>query len=316
VVARMNPLPLDPRARAEAQARVDASQAALNEANARVAQARVAAEQARRNAARARELVKAGTISQQEREVAETDEAARAKELEAAEFSARVAVYNLEAARAALLAADTDGSQAIVAACEAGAPGCLELRSPIDGRVLRVPEDSERVVSAGTTLLELGDPTRLEIVVDVLSTDAVKVGPGAPVLVQEWGGETLRAKVRVVEPSGFTKLSALGVEEQRVNVIADFDGAIAGLADGYRIEARIVVWHADDVLKAPASSLFRRQDQWNVFVVEGNRTRRRTVEIGERNANEVQVLNGLDEGTAVVLHPSDQIDDGVRVEPL
>jgi HlyD family secretion protein len=181
----------------------------------------------------------------------------------------------------------------------------------------RVPEESERVVSAGTALLELGDPRRLEIVVDVLSTDAVKVGPGAKVLIQEWGGsETLRARVRVVEPSGFTKISALGVEEQRVNVIADFEGEAAQLADGYRVEARIVVWHADDVLKAPASSLFRRKGEWHVFVVEGNQARRRAVEIGERNANEVQVLKGLDEGTSVVLHPSDQVDDGVRVEPL
>jgi HlyD family secretion protein len=183
--------------------------------------------------------------------------------------------------------------------------------------VLRLPEKSERIVAAGTPLVELGDPTALEIVVDVLSADAVKVQPGAAMLIEDWGGgHVLEARVRLVEPSGFTKLSALGVEEQRVNVIGDFVGGPVPLADGYRIEARIVVWEADDVLQIPASAVFRRAGTWNVFVIESGRARHRAVEIGQRGTTAVQVLSGLAEDTEVVLHPSDQVEDGVRVAVL
>jgi len=317
VVARMHPLPLDPRTQAEASARLDAAEAAVRGAEARVETARAAQEQAARNAARARELGRSGTIGKQEWEVAELDATTRAKELEAADFAARAALYNLEAARAALMAPGGDGSQALVAACESGEPGCIELRSPVAGRVLRVPEKSERVVSPGAPLLELGDPQALEIVVDLLSTDAVKVRPGAAMLIEEWGGaEPLRARVRRVEPSGYTKLSALGVEEQRVNVIGDFDGAVDGLGDGYRIEARIVVAEVDDALLVPSSALFRRQDAWYVFAAAGGRAVMRPVTVGRATAQVSEVLDGLAAGDAVVLHPSDQVADGVRIEAL
>ena len=317
VVARMHPLPLDPRTQAEASARLDAAEAAVRGAEARVETARAAQEQAARNAARARELGRSGTIGKQEWEVAELDATTRAKELEAADFAARAALYNLEAARAALMAPGGDGSQALVAACESGEPGCIELRSPVAGRVLRVPEKSERVVSPGAPLLELGDPQALEIVVDLLSTDAVKVRPGAAMLIEEWGGaEPLRARVRRVEPSGYTKLSALGVEEQRVNVIGDFDGAVDGLGDGYRIEARIVVAEVDDALLVPSSALFRRQDDWYVFAAAGGRAVMRPVTVGRATAQVSEVLDGLAAGDAVVLHPSDQVADGVRIEAL
>ena len=317
VVARMHPLPLDPRTQAEASARLDAAEAAVRGAEARVETARAAQEQAARNAARARELGRSGTIGKQEWEVAELDATTRAKELEAADFAARAALYNLEAARAALMAPGGDGSQALVAACESGEPGCIELRSPVAGRVLRVPEKSERVVSPGAPLLELGDPQALEIVVDLLSTDAVKVRPGAAMLIEEWGGaEPLRARVRRVEPSGYTKLSALGVEEQRVNVIGDFDGAVDGLGDGYRVEARIVVAEVDDALLVPSSALFRRQDDWYVFAAAGGRAVMRPVTVGRATAQVSEVLDGLAAGDAVVLHPSDQVADGVRIEAL
>ncbi|HSP99585.1 MAG TPA: HlyD family efflux transporter periplasmic adaptor subunit [Candidatus Dormibacteraeota bacterium] len=317
VVARMHPVPLDPRARAEAEARLEAAQAAVREATAQVGNARAALEQAQRSAARARQLGRAGTIPEEEQELAELDETSRGKELEAAQFAERAAAYHLEAARAALMAPGNLASQAMVAACESGEPGCIELRAPVAGRVLRVPEKSERVVAPGEPLLEIGDPTALEIVVDLLSTDAVKVHPGATMLIEEWGGPApLPARVRRVEPSGFTKVSALGVEEQRVNVIGDFTGDTGGLGDGYRVEARIVVAEADDVLLVPSSALFRRQDAWHVFAVVDGRATLRQVEIGRGTPQQTELLGGLAAGDAVVLHPSDQVADGVRVAPL
>jgi HlyD family secretion protein len=317
VVARMHPVPLDPRTRAEAVARLEAAEAALREVTAQVENARAALDQARRTANRARELGRVGTISKEEQERAELDETLRGKELEATRFAERAAAYNLEAARAALMAPGADGSRAMVAACESGEPGCIELRSPVAGRVLRVPEKSERVVTPGEPLLEIGDPTQLEIVVDLLSADAVKVHPGATMLIEEWGGPVaLPARVRRVEPSGFTKVSALGVEEQRVNVIGDFTGDTDRLGDGYRIEARIVVTEADDVLLVPSSALFRRRDAWHVFAVVDGRATLRRVEIGRGTPQQTELVSGLAEGDAVILHPSDQVADGTRVEPL
>jgi HlyD family secretion protein len=311
VVATMNPLPLDPRSEAEASARLDAAEAAKREADARVEQARAGLEQARREVARARELARGGTISKEERERSELQETTRAKELEAALFAARAADHNVEAARAALLAPGTSANPAM---CGDGTEGCLEIRAPVNGRVLRVLEESERVVNVGTPLLEVGDPSALEIVVDVLSTDAVKVRPGATVPVEDWGEERpLRAHVRSIEPSGFTKVSALGVEEQRVNVIADFDENPGALGDGYRLEARIVVWQGDDLLKVPTSALFRRAAEWNVFVIEDGRARRHTVTVGHGNATDYEVKSGLSAGDLVILHPSDLIEDGTRV---
>jgi HlyD family secretion protein len=317
VVARMQPLPLDPRSRAEAVAHLDAAEAAWHEADVRVEHARAAFNQAQRSATRARQLGAAGTIGKEERELAELAETARQKELDAATFAAQAAAYNLEAARAALMAPDNQDNQAMVAACETQPRGCLELRSPVDGQVLKVMEESERVVALGTPLLELGDTHALEVVVDVLSADAVQIKPGALMQIEEWGGkQPLQAHVRLVEPSAFTKVSALGVEEQRVNVVGDFVTAPAPLADGYRVEARIVVWEAEDVVKVPTSALFRRDGAWNVFVVDGGRARRRTLHTGRRSALEAQVLDGLNEGDVVIVHPSDQVDEGVRVAPL
>jgi HlyD family secretion protein len=186
----------------------------------------------------------------------------------------------------------------------------------VQGQVLRVLEESERIVLAGTPLLEIGNPGSLEIVSDLLSRDAVRVAPGARVGVEDWGGPgTLEARVRLVEPSGFTKISALGVEEQRVNVVSDLVAPEPRLGDGYRVEVRIVVWEDADVVQIPASALFRAGEEWAVFVVDGGRARQRIVEAGEQGTFEAEIREGLAEGETVVLHPSDRLRDGARVSP-
>ena len=305
VVARMYPLPLDRRTLAEATAQLEGAEAAKRGADARVEQARAALEQARREATRARRLHAEGTVHKEALELAELQATTRQKELDTAVSATRTAGYTADAARAALIAA-TPGT---------GTDGVVELRSPVQGVVLRVFEESERVMPMGTPLLELGDLSNLEIVIDVLSAEAVRVRNGFPVLIQDWGGEeTLRARVRLVEPSGFTKVSALGVEEQRVNIIADFVNKPESLGHGYRVEAGIVVWEEENVLKVPSSALFRHDGGWAVFQVERGRAHRRPVEHGHRNAFEVEILSGIEEGDVVIVHPSDLVADGVRVE--
>jgi HlyD family secretion protein len=193
----------------------------------------------------------------------------------------------------------------------------MTIRSPVDGVVLRRVRESEAVVAPGEPLLELGDPAQLEIVSDLLSTDAVKVRPGNPVLIEQWGGDrTLRGRVRRVEPSGFMKVSALGVEEQRVNVLVDFEDpaeAWKALGDGYRVEVRIVVWESPDAVRVPTTSLFRKGDGWAVFAVEGGRARIRPVVVGRRNGLEAEVVSGVAPADRVIVHPGDRIVDGSRV---
>jgi HlyD family secretion protein len=197
--------------------------------------------------------------------------------------------------------------------------GQFDILSPIDGRVFRVVRESAGLVPGGAPLVEIGDPSDLEIEVDVLSSDAVRIPPGAKVFLEQWGGpKPLEARVRLVEPSGFTKVSALGVEEQRVNVIADFLATKENrprLGDGFRVEARIVEWESDDVLVVPAGALFRDGDQWAVFVVDAGRARLRRVRIGHQNGREAEVLDGLAAGESVVQYPGDQLRDGARVQP-
>lgn len=313
VVARVAPAPLDPRSIAQAQAQLDAALAGRREAQARVAQARAALAQAERELARSRSLAEQNTLPAQALEQAELARTSRAEELRAAREGEDAAAHQVEAARAALLAAG--GGDA--AAAHGSADSHVPVRSPAAGRVLRVFEESARVVAVGTPLLEVGDPADLEIVVDVLSADAVKVRPGAEMRLEAWGGEeVLRATVRLVEPSGFTKLSALGVEEQRVNVIGDFVEPPGALGDGYRLEARIVVWRGEDVVRCPASALFRRGPVWHVFTAERGRARLVPVEVGHRGIDAVEIRSGLDPGTSVVLHPTDKLADGVRIRPF
>jgi HlyD family secretion protein len=304
VVAEIWPLPLSARERDEQLARISAAEALKKAADEQVQTAEIEHEQAMRERNRVAKLVRDGFVSAQAAEEVIVTEISKSKALDAARFRARAAAAELRAARAARLAM----------AADPGKSAAVNLDSPVTGEVLRIPEKSERIVAAGAPLLILGDPNKIEIVIDALSTEAVKIKPGMPVLIEGWGGdEPLQAKVRVVEPYAFTKVSALGVEEQRVNVIADFVGSHASLADAYRIEARVVIWQEDGVLKAPASALFRKQDGWAAFVYRDKRAELRQVEIGKRNAFEVQILSGLREGEQVILHPSNDISDGSRV---
>lgn len=304
-VAVINPLPLDQRERAELSARVQTAEALKRSADETVGHARADHEQARRDLRRAEDLVEGGIISRQSLEQARNAESITRNELESARFKAEAAAFEVKVAKAGLIAIES----------ESGAGRIVTLRSPVRGRVLRVIEKSERVVAAGAPIITVGDPRKLEVVVDLLSTDAVKVKPGAAVLLEDWGGEApLRARVRTVEPSAFTKVSALGIEEQRTNVVADFVDPPGPLGDGYRVEARIIIWEAESVLKVPASALFRYGEGWSVFVVEGRRALRRQVEIGHRSQFEAEVHSGIEEGESVVLHPTNQIHDGSLVE--
>jgi HlyD family secretion protein len=308
IIPPASPL-LDPRARAEAEARVAAAGAARRQAQAASDRARAAADQASREAARERTMLRAGATAARIAEEAELAERMRREELASAEFGVKIAEAELALARAA------------VRRLQPGTPAGQQLAvpAPVDGQVLRVLQESEGVVQAGAPLLEIGDPTALEAVIDVLTTDAVRIKPGDPVRVEQWGGDSaLSGHVHRVEPSAFTRVSALGVEEQRVNVIVHLEGAAGQshtLGDGFRVEASIAVWEEPDVLQVPSGAVFRRGEGWGVYVVEAGRARLRPVEIGHRTDTSAQVRRGLEAGEAVVLYPGDTIRDGQRVEP-
>lgn len=311
VLARLVPLPpplLDSRTRAEAKARVDAAQAALRQSQAAVNRARYERDFAKQESERALAVVKQGGLARSDADRAVSNYRSAQEQVSSANFGARVAEHQLKLAQTALLqlsgkAEDTEQ---------------LEIVSPVAGQVLEVFQESEGVVQGGTPIVEVGDPAALEIVVDVLSQDATRIPAGARTTIERWGGKTpLRAHVRVVEPSAFTKLSALGVEEQRVNVIIDMDEDRARwqtLGDGYRVEARISVWEGEDVLRVPASAVFRSEEAWATFTVEGGDAVLRRVEIGESNGLETEVVSGLEEGDIVIAYPSDSVRDGVSVE--
>jgi HlyD family secretion protein len=303
VMARIAPVPLDAQAVRQATARVAATQSLTRDAETRVRQARATLEQERRAARRIDRLVRAGALAERDLEDAQLTVRLREEDVTAAEARSRAAVADVDQARAALIA------------LSGGQPDTRVLvRAPTDGCVLRVPERSERVVAVGTPILEVGDPTALELVVDVLSSDASRVRPGAIATVDNWGdGESLTGRVRRIEPAAFTRVSALGVEEQRVNIVIDLPHLPAGLGDGYRVETRIGVWEGADVTIVPISALFREGQDWAVFLVRGNRAELTRVQIGERNATGAQVLDGLRAGDEVVLFPSDQIGSGGRV---
>lgn len=308
VVARVRAEPpplLDARSRAEAQAAVDAARAALGRARAEEQRAKSALAQIQRDVARVRELATTRVVAPQELEARESDALAAEESVNAAAFAVRAAASDLQRAEARLNP-------------PAANPGrVVPVTAPVSGVVLRRIRESETVVPAGDPLVEIGDPTRLEIVADLLSTDAVRVPAGARAIIEQWGGQrTLEARVRRVEPAGFTKISALGVEEQRVNVILDFvdpSAAGAALGDAYRVEVRVVVWEARDVLKVPTSALFREGPDWAVYLVEDGRVRRAVVALGHRTGQEAEVTSGLPEGARVVLHPGDTLTAGARV---
>ncbi len=304
-LARIAPLPLSKREAGEIAARVASAEAVQREAEQRVRHAQEDLDQARREHERVRKLIQEGFVAPQAAEQARTTEVTAGIEAEAARFRARAAAADVSVARAGLSATN---------AAEKGEDGLVSIRAPMAGRILRIHDPSERVIAAGTPLLTIGNLGGLEIVVELLSSEAVKVTPGMPVRVEGWGGDrALHAQVRRVEPYAFTKVSALGIEEKRVNVIAEFVEPPGSIGDGFRITARIVIWQADNVLKLPASALFRCASAWCVFVVEDGRARRRTIEIGHRNLVEAEVTTGLSAGDRVIRYPGNEVSDGARV---
>ena len=301
---------LDPRSRLEAQARIRAAEAGLAAAREQSRAAEAEAHLAGQELRRAESLGREGFYSPQAVEQAESRSRLTQANLEAARHAAEVARFELAAARSALASA---------VALQAGRPvETVEVLAPVAGRVLKVLHESEGAVAAGQPLVEIGNPDSLEVEVELLSTHAVRIGPGTRVRLDRWGGEgLLEGRVRVVEPTGFTKVSALGVEEQRVRVLVDIvtpPERWRRLGDGYRVEAAFVVWEGEGVLLIPGSALFRHADGWAVFTVADGRASQRVVRIGQRNGLQAQVLDGLQAGEPVVVHPDDKISDGVRVK--
>jgi HlyD family secretion protein len=313
VIARIEPSDpafLDARSRTQAEAAVRAAEANKRLAEATLVRSRAELEFARSELERAEALAARGTISQRALERAQIDARTREAAVAEAEAALRARTSELENARAMLIVPNSNGG--------AGANGCcVELRAPVSGNILQIMRESEGVVVAGTPLVEIGDPADLEIVVDLLSQDAVRVVEGAPAKIEDWGGEpALNALVRRIEPFAFTKVSALGIEEQRVNVILDISDSPErwrALGHGYRVAARIELWRDPDALQVPVSALFRRNGDWTVFVEVDGVARYRAVEIGRRNATAAQVLSGLEVGETVILHPGDRVDEGVPV---
>lgn len=300
---------LDPRSRAQAQAQVEAARSALQAAKEQARSASSLAQFADTELKRLQPLAEKQIISREVFDKATTEAQTTAAAKRSADFNVEVARYELQAAKTVL--EYTAGSS--VEAAER-----VPVRSPITGKILKLVRECEGPVRTGEPLLEVGDPAALEVEVDVLSADAVKIKPGMKVLFDRWGGDQpLQGTVRIIEPVGFTKISALGVEEQRVLVISDFSSPAEQwqrLGDGYRVEAQFILWHEEDVLQVPASSLFRYQDGWAVFVANGKTAERRAVKVGQRNGLIAQILDGVKEGETVINHPNDQVEDGSRVE--
>jgi len=302
-----DPVMLDSRSRAEAEARLKATRSALERARADRGRSLAEHQLAVIELDRVRRLNVEGIISAERLDSARTEAKARAEALQAAEAAVRTAAHELEVAEARLV---LPGDEAT------GARPAIRLHSPIDGVVLQRYRESEAVVFAGEPLVEVADPADLEVVADFLSTAAVRIRPGMPARIEQWGGGELEGRVRRVEPYGFMKVSALGVEEQRVNVVGDFTGPRKerdSLGDGYRVEMRVVVWEKEEILQLPTSALFRHEEEWAVFAVSGGRAELRLVEIGQRNGLAAEVVSGLVEGDEVIAHPSEEIADGIRV---
>ncbi|GAA4455244.1 efflux RND transporter periplasmic adaptor subunit [Novipirellula rosea] len=300
---------LDARAQAEATARVQAARAALQRAESASEQAVINNELAITKFERAQRLRPSNAISQSEYDIAKTEQLATTQAIKTARFDVEIANFELAMAKAAVEQfADTHDDTSVVP---------FEIMSPITGRVLRVIQQSSAVVAVGTPLIELGDPRNLEIEIDVLSTDAVRIKPGAKLTIEHWGGQSpLKGYVRVIEPGAFTKISSLGVEEQRVNVIADFDeppDRIASLGDGYRVETRIVVNELSDVLLIPNSALFRHQRKWHVLTMVDGKANLQPVAIGLQNESQTQITEGLNVNDEVIVYPSDTLTPGTAV---
>ena len=301
---------LDPRSQAQAEAQLSAAESAEAQAQAEVTKAQAELRFSRSELARSRELASNGALSDRDLEAAEERYRSQRAAFSVAQAALQVRTYELERARAALMTPADASSRR-------GSCACVSIFAPVDGRVLRVLRESEGVVAAGEPLIEIGDPEQLEVVVDLLSTDAVQVSPGQPAWIENWGGgDRLRARVRRVEPFGFTKVSALGIEEQRVNVVLDITSPRAAwerLAHGYQVDVRVVLWEDDDVIAVPLTALFRDGEAWALFVRENGRAVLRTVEVGHRNEREAEIVEGLREGEEIVVYPGESVQSGVRL---
>jgi HlyD family secretion protein len=306
VLYALPPALLDMRMRKQAQAAVSIAEAQWQQAQARHNAARAGVEYAKWEVDQNRALRKSGDIPEGALKQSELRYATAVEDARSAQFGVQVAEHQLIQARVALVHTQ-----------DAGQGDALPLKSPVSGKVLRVMAESAQSVMPGAHLLEIGDTNSLEIVADLLSTDAVRLEVGARTSVEHWGGvRALAAKVRRVEPSGYTKISALGVEEQRVNVLLDFDEPkenLAALGDQFRVEVRIVIWHRPDALKVPASALFRKGAGWALFLVLDGRAVLQGVEVGRRNGAEAEIIRGVEENATVIVHPADNVVDGARV---
>jgi len=312
VVALMQPTPpsfIDVRSHDQLEAEVIAADAAIQQQEAEVRRLQAALDFSRTEFERAQTLSRTQTISAQAFDKAKFDVATN----EAALASAKAQIdvrRSLRASLAARLMDPTNIAASIEPAC------CVRVLAPASGRVLKIIQDSEAVVLPGAPLVDIGDPFDLEVVADLLSTDAVQVRVGAPVRIDGWGGSVIRGKVVRVDPAGFLKVSALGIEEQRVRVTIDFADppeTWSRLGHDYRVIVHVAIWSADDALTAPVSALFRKGDEWAVFAVENGRARTTIVKIGHRNNRVAEILAGLPAGAQVVVHPSDRISDGSRI---
>jgi HlyD family secretion protein len=313
VVAVMQPTApsfIDFRSREEAEAAVAAADAAVKYAEAEVHRLEAAVVFYRAEFARTQALARSQTASIQALDKAQFD----VESNEASLASAKAQVEVWQGVRKSLAARLIDPSSA---AAVSDPICCVQIRAPVTGRVLKIIQESEAVVTAGTPLIEIGDPRDLEVVADLLSSDAVQIRAGAHVTIDGWGGPPVQGRVTRVDPAGFLKVSALGIEEQRVHVTIDFidpPAAWSQLGHDYRVIIHVTVWTSDNALTVPVGALFRRGDNWAVFVLREGRARVAGIEIGHRNNRIVEVLSGIVVGDRVVLHPSDRVADGTRVQ--
>ena len=313
VIARIHPPEppfLDERTLAELTAAAEAARSAVALAEVEHARAEKSLDLARSEYNRASQLAKTNVVSERALEQAFND-----LQLQEAQVASTEAVISLRKAELASALARLRQPRDINAAAS-GADCCIELTSPVDGVILKVLARSEQAVAQGAPIIEIGDPRKLEIVVDLQSSDAPRVQPGSRAIISDWGGDTnLSATVRRIDPAAFTQVSSLGIEEQRVNVILDLDTVRPELGHGYRVLASLVVWSADDVLQIPIGALFRSGGEWAAFAVSDGRAELRKIEVGRINDEFAQITGGLDEGDTVILYPNDVLQDGSLVEP-
>ncbi|BCU76195.1 HlyD family efflux transporter periplasmic adaptor subunit [Luteolibacter sp. LG18] len=298
---------LDPRAKAQAEAVVATRDAARQQAAESLEVARASLKLAIADRDRVRSVQMPGSVSKSDRDRVESEASVKAAQLRAAEFTLQVAEYELAQARTALERPKPDA-----------AGNLAEVKSPVSGRVLKVMQESETIVTPGTQILEIGDPADLEIEAEILSRDAVAIHEGDLVDIEQWGGaQPLRGRVRRVEPAGFTKISALGVEEQRVIVLSDLvdpPKEAARLGDRFRVEVRVAVWHGEDIPVVPSGALFREGNAWKTFAFRGGKAAKVTLEVGHTDGRLTEVTSGLVPGDEVLLHPPDTVKDGTEVK--